>query len=54
MSHHGYIDESGTLGHQQIMTVALVVLNGARAADKLHVKLAKATVPNAPKNAWLS
>lgn len=49
MSHHGYIDESGTLGHQQIMTVALVVLNGARAADKLHVKLAKATVPNAPK-----
>ncbi len=53
MSHHGYIDESGTLSHHEVMTVALVILNGARAAKKLHIRLAKSTIPNPPRTRGL-
>ncbi len=38
---HAFIDESGTLQDQEIMTVALVVLDGARSAEKLHLKASK-------------
>jgi hypothetical protein len=53
MSNYGYIDESGTLSHQEVMTVALVILNGARAAKKLHKKLVQSTIPNPPKTRGL-
>jgi len=36
---HAYIDESGTREYQKVMTVALVVLEGKRTAEKLHEKL---------------
>lgn len=36
MSHHAYIDESGTMDHQGVMSVAMIVLEGANSAQKLH------------------
>jgi hypothetical protein len=45
MIKHGFIDESGTLADQGVMTVALVLLNGARTAEKLHPKLTKSIYP---------
>ena len=41
MAKHCFVDESGTVAHQEIMTVALVMLEGGRTAEKLHPKLTK-------------
>jgi len=40
-SRYAFIDESGTLQHHEVMTVALIVLDGVRAADKIHLRLVK-------------
>ena len=45
MVHHAFIDESGTREHQGIMTVAAVVLDGAKAAAKLHESVMKELNP---------
>ena len=45
MVNHAYIDESGTLDHQGVMTVAMIVLEGARSAQKLHDHVMKALHP---------
>ena len=39
MTHHAYIDESGTMDHQGVMTVALVVLEGKNSAANLQEQL---------------
>lgn len=36
MPHHAYIDESGTMDHQGVMSVAMVILEGANSAQRLH------------------
>jgi len=40
MTHHAYIDESGTLDHQEVMTVAMVVLEGSFSAQSIHKEAA--------------
>ncbi len=49
MTHHAYIDESGTEPEHGILTVALVVLEGAGSANKIHLNLSKAAF-KAPKS----
>jgi hypothetical protein len=39
MFYYGYIDESGTKSDQEFMTVALVVFEGRRAAERLHASV---------------
>lgn len=46
MAHHAYIDESGTMDDQEIMTVAMVVLDGAQVAQRLHRRVARVLFPN--------
>jgi hypothetical protein len=41
MTHYGFIDESETMPKDKIMTVALMILHGKHAADKVHFQLAK-------------
>lgn len=53
MPHYGFIDESGTLQEHEVLTVALVVLDGARVADKLHLKVSK-SVFTPPKTRGLA
>lgn len=36
MPHHAYIDESGTMDHQGVMSVAMIILEGAHSAQRLH------------------
>lgn len=36
MSFHAYLDESGTMDHQGVMSVAMIILEGANSAQKLH------------------
>jgi hypothetical protein len=45
MAKHAFIDESGTMPDQEIMTVALVIVDGVRTAEKLHPKLARSVFP---------
>lgn len=42
MTKHCFVDESGTMADQHVMTVAVVVLDGARTAEKIHPKLTRA------------
>src|ERR1700722_3216115 len=46
MAHHAYIDESGTMDHQGVMTVAMVIFEGAHSAQKLHTQILTALIPN--------
>lgn len=46
MTLFGYIDESGTKDDQEIMTVALVLFDGAYVAHRLHKELVKQLLPN--------
>jgi hypothetical protein len=41
MTYYGFIDESGTMPRDKIMTVALIILHGKHAANKIHFQLAK-------------
>ncbi len=36
MTRHAYLDESGTMDSQSVMSVALIVVEGANSAQKLH------------------
>lgn len=45
MVHHAYIDESGTLDHQEVMTVAMVVLEGAITGQKIHKEIVTSLYP---------
>jgi hypothetical protein len=45
MAYHAYIDESGTMEDQIIMTVAMVVLEGARSGQRLHRRAAEKLFP---------
>src|SRR5580700_7133557 len=45
MPHYAYIDESGTMDHQDVMTVAAVVFEGAHSAAKLHDHVMRALIP---------
>jgi len=36
MPHYAYIDESGTMDHQGMMSVAMMILEGANSAQRLH------------------
>jgi hypothetical protein len=45
LMHHAYIDESGTLDHQEVMTVALVVVEGAYSAQSIHKEAIRALNP---------
>jgi hypothetical protein len=46
MTYYGFIDESGTMPKDKIMTIALVILHGKHAADKVHFHVAKLLYPN--------
>jgi hypothetical protein len=51
MPHYAYIDESGTLDHQEVMLVALVVFEGKNSAEKIHLSALKRAFPeSAQKN----
>lgn len=52
MPHYGFIDESGTLQEHEVLTVALVVLDGARVADKLHLKVSKSVLLRRKRGDW--
>ena len=43
---YGYIDESGTLVEQQVMTVSLVLLDGRRTADRITERILKELFPH--------
>jgi hypothetical protein len=43
---YGYIDESGTLVEQQVMTVGLVLLDGRRSADRIAERILKELYPH--------
>jgi hypothetical protein len=45
MPRYGFIDESGTLDNHKVLTVALVIFEGARTAEKLHLKIVKSVFP---------
>ncbi len=45
MPHFVYIDESGTMDHQGVMSVAAVVFEGAHSAQNLHDQVMKALDP---------
>ena len=49
MQHYAYIDESGTKDDQEIMTVALVLFEGAFIAHKVHKLLTRELFPNCSK-----
>ncbi len=49
MLKHSYIDESGTKDHQEITTVALLLLDGAFSAQRLHKQIIKALFPQSTK-----
>jgi len=36
MPYHAYVDESGTMDHQGVISVAMIVLEGAHSAQRLH------------------
>jgi len=46
MVHHAYIDESGTMDHQGVMTVAAVVFDGAKSAEKLFIQVMRKLNPD--------
>ncbi len=50
MTRHGFIDESGTKDDHEIMTVALLLLDGAFSAQRLHKQLIKALFPQSQKH----
>lgn len=45
MVNHAYIDESGTMDHQGVMSVAMIILEGAHSAQKLHDQVMTALHP---------
>jgi len=47
MAHHAYIDESGTMDHQEVMTVAMVVFDVLNTAEKVHLAALKEAYPRA-------
>jgi hypothetical protein len=46
MVHYAYIDESGTQPEHQVMTVSLVLVNGRRAAERVHLRVLKELHPH--------
>lgn len=50
MTRHGFIDESGTKDDHEIMTVALILFDGAFTAQKLHKSLIQELFANHTKN----
>ena len=50
MSQFAYIDESGTLVEQQIMTVSLVLLSGRRTPDRIAERILKLLYPHLASN----
>jgi hypothetical protein len=49
MQKHSYIDESGTKDNQEVMAVALILLDGAFAAQRLHNQLIHELFPQSRK-----
>lgn len=49
MTIYGYVDESGTLVEQRVMTVSLVLLEGRRAADHMSERILKELFPHLVK-----
>jgi hypothetical protein len=49
MTHHAYVDESGTMDFQGVMTVAMVVLEGSHSAKRLHEHIMTALNPQYPQ-----
>lgn len=45
MPPHAYIDESGTMDRQGVMSIAMVILEGANSAQRLHDQVMKALDP---------
>src|ERR1700677_3490629 len=46
MTKYAYIDESGTMPEDLIMTVAMLVIDSPRMATKLHLQAARALYPS--------
>lgn len=50
MSYWGFVDESGTLAEQKVMTVSLVLVDGSRTADRINERILKDLHPHLAKD----
>ncbi len=50
MATYGYVDESGTLVEQKVMTISLVLLDGHRTAHHITDRILKELFPHLAKD----